>query len=70
MHRRELQRLANERLREARALMDAGLWSGSYYLTGYAVELGLKACAVTQFKKSTLPPLKSCVLYTSDAADE
>jgi hypothetical protein len=35
-----------ERLREARALLQARCWSGAYYLAGYAVECGLKACII------------------------
>lgn len=44
MNRTDLQRLAEARLREAEALLNAGEWSGAYYLAGYAVECGLKAC--------------------------
>ncbi len=32
-------------MRDAEVLLDAGQWSGAYYLAGYAVECGLKACA-------------------------
>ena len=44
MNRAEFQRLAEVRLREAEALLAAGFWDGAYYLAGYAVECGLKAC--------------------------
>ena len=44
MHRQELRDLADVRLKEAVALFDAGLFSGSYYLAGYSVECALKAC--------------------------
>ena len=44
MNRIEWQRLAEERERDARALILASQWSGAYYLAGYAVECGLKAC--------------------------
>lgn len=44
MNRYELQRLADERLADAQALANAGRWSAAYYLGGYAVECGLKAC--------------------------
>lgn len=44
MNRTLLQYLAEERAREAEALILAGQWSGAYYLTGYAIECGLKAC--------------------------
>ena len=33
-----------DRVRDAEVLLDAGQWSGAYYLAGYAVECGLKAC--------------------------
>lgn len=41
--RRELQKLACLRLKEAEALFDAGCYDGSAYLCGYVVELALKA---------------------------
>lgn len=44
MNRSQLQQLAEQRVRDAEALLDAGHWSGAYYLAGYAVECGLKAC--------------------------
>lgn len=44
MNRSQLQQLAEERVRDAEALLEAGQWSGAYYLAGYAVECGLKAC--------------------------
>ena len=44
MHRRHFRELADMRLREARVLLDASKLEGAYYLAGYAVECGLKAC--------------------------
>jgi hypothetical protein len=44
VNRTDLQQLAEERVRDAGALLKAGQWSGAYYLAGYAVECGLKAC--------------------------
>lgn len=44
VNRTQLQQLAEERLRDADALLTAGQWSEAYYLAGYAVECGLKAC--------------------------
>jgi HEPN domain-containing protein len=46
--RKELQALANLRLREAEALFSAGLYDGCAYLCGYVVEIALKAriCAI------------------------
>jgi HEPN domain-containing protein len=44
MNRTDFQQLAEERVRDAEALISHGQWSGAYYLAGYAVECGLKAC--------------------------
>ncbi len=44
--RAEFQALAETRLEEAKALLDAGKWDGAYYLAGYAVEFALKACVI------------------------
>jgi len=44
MNRTQFQQLAETRVREAEVLIAAGQWSGAYYLAGYAVECGLKAC--------------------------
>lgn len=44
MNRTQLQQLAEERVRDAEALLNASQWSGAYYLAGYAVGCGLKAC--------------------------
>ena len=46
MTKAEFQELAERRLAEAKALLDQGQWDGAYYLAGYAVELGLKACII------------------------
>lgn len=48
MNRTDLHQLAEARLREAEVLLNAGEWSGAYYLAGYAVECGLKACIAKQ----------------------
>ena len=44
--RAEFRELATVRLKEAKVLLDAELWDGAYYLAGYAVEVGLKACII------------------------
>lgn len=43
LNRDKLQRLAEDRLKEAAVLLDNGLWTGAYYLTGLGVECALKA---------------------------
>ncbi|MEU6191994.1 hypothetical protein [Nocardia sp. NPDC047038] len=47
--------LASRRLREAQVLLSAGEWSGAYYLGGYAVECGLKACILKVVKRFHMP---------------
>jgi len=47
--------LAGTRIREARALLEQGLFDGAYYLAGYAVECALKARIVQKFRRSELP---------------
>jgi HEPN domain-containing protein len=42
------QQLADERVREAQALLAAGCWSGAFYVAGYAVELALKSCILVR----------------------
>jgi len=44
MNRGDFQQLAEEHLRHAKALLDAELYSGAYYMCGYVVECALKAC--------------------------
>ena len=50
--RSDFQWLAKTRIREAKALLDNGLFDGAYYLAGYAVECALKACIVKKIRKS------------------
>lgn len=58
MNRTQLQQLAEERVRDAEALLKAGQWSGAYYLTGYAVEFGLKACIAKLTNQHDFPDKK------------
>lgn len=54
-NRSEFRTMAKIRVREARALLNAGLWDGAYYLAGYAVECGLKACIAKRTRKGSFP---------------
>ena len=54
--RREFQRLAELRAREAGALLRSRHPIGSYYLSGYAVECALKACIAKQTRRYEFPP--------------
>lgn len=53
--RNDLQRLAQVRLEDAVYLLRANRASSAYYLAGYAIELGLKACISKQVHSNTLP---------------
>lgn len=47
--------LAESRVREAKLLLDGSEWSGAYYLAGYAVECGLKACLTKDLQAYRMP---------------
>jgi HEPN domain-containing protein len=53
--RRELQRLACLRLKEAEALFTAGCYDACAYLCGYVVELGMKAVICARFGVNEYP---------------
>ena len=55
MNRGDLQALSAVRLNEAKALLKAGFPSGAWYLAGYAVECGLKACIAKQVQRYDFP---------------
>jgi HEPN domain-containing protein len=44
LDREKLQDLAKARFKDAKVLLGRKRWSGAYYLSGYVVECGLKAC--------------------------
>lgn len=48
MTRADFQRLALERLTDAKAMLVAKRWSAAYYMAGYAVECGLKSCILAR----------------------
>ena len=56
--RKELQDLSKIRLREAAALLQLGLFDGAFYLAGYAVECGLKACIAKGTRRGEFPDKK------------
>jgi hypothetical protein len=47
--------LAEMRAREAKLLLDESEWSGAYYLVGYVVECGLKACLLKDLQSYQMP---------------
>lgn len=58
MNRADLRHLARLRLREARVLLRGGEAAGAYYLAGYAVECGLKACIARSTARFDFPDKK------------
>jgi HEPN domain-containing protein len=61
------QELAEMRLAEAKVLQVKGLYSGAYYLAGYAIECALKAKIAADFRENEIPELKRVQsIYTHD----
>ncbi len=52
---KDLETLADTRLGDARHLLGGGRCSAAYYLAGYAVELGIKACIADVFQADVIP---------------
>ena len=55
MNRSEFRALALVRSGDARVLLDARRWDGTYYLAGYVIECALKACIAKTFRKGNIP---------------
>lgn len=53
--RADLQANAQRKLDDAIILLQTKSFSNAYYLAGYAVELGLKACIAAQIAADTIP---------------
>ena len=53
-----LQTLAEARLEDARILLINKQWTGSYYMTGLAVECALKACLARAVREHDYPDKK------------
>lgn len=66
MNRFLLQDLANERIKDAEALLGLGRWSGAYYLAGYAVECALKACVARLTREFDFPASRNNEAFTHD----
>jgi HEPN domain-containing protein len=69
-NRRDFQRLARMRLRDARVLMRSGHSEAAYYLTGLAVECAVKACIAKNTRRYDFPPNQNAIkeIYTHDLA--
>lgn len=58
MNRAAWQKLASERVKDAKALLKIKRWAAAYYLAGYAVECGLKSCLILYLMKTDEFPEK------------
>ena len=69
--RRDFQRLAELRAREAATLAKASNQHGAYYLGGFAIECALKACIAKQTKRHEFPVDKQYAgrVYTHDLGE-
>jgi HEPN domain-containing protein len=56
MNRTHFRQLADIRIDEAAMLLAQGKYDGAYYLAGYAVECGLKACIAKLTNQDDFPP--------------
>jgi len=61
LRRKDFQRLADLRAKEAGILARNGCEQGAYYLAGYAVECALKACVAKKTKRHEFPPDRNYV---------
>jgi len=67
MNRKDLKELAKIRAKEAKMLLTNGHHDGAYYLSGYIVECGLKACIAKHTKKYDFPDKRTVnKSYTHD----
>jgi HEPN domain-containing protein len=64
--RTDFQQLSNLRLKEAKALLDAGFPEGAYYLAGYSVECALKACIAKRTHAEEFPERDAHKYYKHD----
>lgn len=55
MRRLDLQKLAQIRFDDSVHLLNAQSFSSAYYLAGYSIELGLKACIARQIRSEEIP---------------
>ena len=71
MNRQEFQKLAKNRLKDAKALLQAKRFDAAYYLAGYAIECALKACIARKTNKYDFPPNRKTIdqFYSHDLRD-
>lgn len=64
MNRITFQQLAETRLLDAKALLQAGRFDAAYYLTGYVIECALKACIAKKTREYDFPNKNAHRYYT------
>jgi HEPN domain-containing protein len=55
IHKSDLIKIAEAKAGDALLLLQHGRHSNAYYLSGYAVEIALKAIIATEFRHDTFP---------------
>jgi HEPN domain-containing protein len=55
MNKSDLEALVDVRVKEAKLLLDNKCYEGAYYLLGYALECGIKACIAKQVREHDFP---------------
>ncbi len=55
MNREDLRQLSRIRIKESAILLKANRYAGAYYLAGYSVECGIKACIARQTRRWEFP---------------
>lgn len=70
LDRATLQALAEQRLQDCKALIDAGRPGGAYYIGGYAAECALKACIARKVRQFEFPDKKTVELSYSHKLDQ
>jgi len=63
-NRADFQALADEPIADAATLVAAQRWSAAYYLAGYAIECGPKACVARLTKEYDFPRRNTADIYT------
>jgi hypothetical protein len=58
VNRADLRKIATIRLQEAKTLQQSRKYSGAYYLAGYSIECGFKACIAKSFGRFEFPDKK------------
>lgn len=65
--REQFQRLAEAKFADASTLAANGRYGNAFYLAGYAVEIGLKACIARQIVAETIPDKRFIIdVHTHD----